>query len=300
MIINEEVYLDHHGVKGMRWGVRKKYQPMSGKVGNDDITPLIAIGLVSVATILGLHGAQKVALIRDTGEKHRKELKKRAEITNKPFEFNKKSSLAKKNMSEDELMTNVVKPINPTFGAKGTKQNCRRCTYAYEMRRRGNDVKATLSKFASGQDTSGEFNAQTPGVKLAKQGIRNERKQARSRKEFAAFVESRKGPFGTEILVPRTHGKTIEESVFETIGKQPKGARGDLTMAWAFGGAHSVAWEVVKGKPVIFDTQSGTKFTNAAELNKTFGPLIPAQAGITRLDNKPLNNDFLLRWLDNA
>ena len=36
------------------------------------------------------------------------------------------------------------------------------------------------------------------------------------------------------------------------------------------GGGHSVAYEIVRGKPVIFDTQSGKKFKTAADWNKAF------------------------------
>src|SRR4029077_17292919 len=45
----------------------------------------------------------------------------------------------------------VVAPINPGYGDLGTKMNCRRATFAYEMRRRGYDVKATKSVKGTGQ-----------------------------------------------------------------------------------------------------------------------------------------------------
>ncbi len=46
-------------------------------------------------------------------------------------------------LDPNEVFEKVVKEVNPDFGDIGTKMNCRRATFAYEMRRRGYDVQAT-------------------------------------------------------------------------------------------------------------------------------------------------------------
>lgn len=69
-------------------------------------------------------------------------------------------------------------------------------------------------------------------------------------------------------------------------------------MQWKAGGAHSMAWEVVKGKPVIFDTQTGKRYNNASEFFSMARQM--KGAGFTRLDNVELDQDFLMRWMRDA
>lgn len=59
-----------------------------------------------------------------------------------------------------------------------------------------------------------------------------------------------------------------------------------------------MAWEIVGGKPVIFDTQVRRKYTSLEDIEKLGNNI--AEAGFTRLDNKELNEDFLRRWVKNA
>jgi hypothetical protein len=60
-----------------------------------------------------------------------------------------------------------------------------------------------------------------------------------------------------------------------------------------------MAWEVVHGKPVIFDTQSGKVFKTAKQLDDVVQGRI-GEAALTRLDNKSLNPLFIQRWLQNG
>jgi hypothetical protein len=64
------------------------------------------------------------------------------------------------------------------------------------------------------------------------------------------------------------------------------------------GGGHSVAWEIIGGKPHIFDTQSGEVFKDVASFSKFSENVV--EAGFTRLDNLDLNDDFLQRWVQSA
>jgi hypothetical protein len=87
------------------------------------------------------------------------------------------------------------------------------------------------------------------------------------------------------------------KSIFDTLAKEPNGSRGELGVMWNMGGGHSMAYEVVKGTPVIFDGQTGKIYKTPLEFMD-----MPAvkNAGFTRLDNVDLNVDYLMRWMTNA
>jgi hypothetical protein len=85
--------------------------------------------------------------------------------------------------------------------------------------------------------------------------------------------------------------------IFEALGKNPDGARGELGMSWTHGGAHSMAWEIIGGKPVIFDTQNGHSYTQAEFESVT---KVMKNAASTRLDDVPLNTNFLGKWVRNV
>lgn len=267
-----EDFLAHYGVKGMKWGVRKdrNRSDRAGMSAEEEQLALYGTALTAFVLIKG--GGHLI----QSGKVHSLSTKGKAFLTGKPY-WQKKPSLADPKMSADEIMSSVVKPINPKYatGAMGTKMNCRRATFAYEMRRRGYDVAATRTTNASGQTPKGVFKA----LKSS-----NDTPYKNFRKEFSATGLER---------IPKGGDP------FKTIRKHPSGARGELTVMWAMGGGHSVAWENVKGKPTIFDTQSGKKYDNIKEWNTTF-PMPLREAGITRLDNQELNTKFLARWLQDA
>jgi hypothetical protein len=263
--MNDEVedFLAHYGVKGMRWGVRNDKRG-SGRVGlTTDQAVLATYGAVFATALL----AKVVVDYKDSG---RKDARKHGDK-----EFKKDPSLKRK-MTPDELHTKVVKQINPKYGETGTKMNCRRCTMAYEMRRRGYDVKATYSRYAGDQ------------------GQRNFKKATLSKKE--TFQTD----LGQKDVGPIAHLSSADRSkaIFSAIEKNPNGSRGEVTAAWFFGGAHSMAWEVVDRKAVIFDAQSGKKYANPSDFDMFAGGV--SSASTTRLDNKQLNQEFLRRWVSDV
>jgi len=124
---------------------------------------------------------------------------------------------------------------------------------------------------------------------------------------------------GTKIMTKSIHSKTKIKStkqltpikrlfvnnppsaqqVMDTLAKQPDRSRGDLQMSWGpMMGGHSVAYEVVNKKPVIFDTQSGKTYSTPSELNA----LTQRAQGLSfnRLDNKNLNEIGLTAWMKDA
>lgn len=271
-------YLEHHGVKGMKWGVRKG-ESTNGKdlTGVDPITA--AIGAVYVGLFLATAFQTVRAIHRrknDSGEDHQKQ--------NANVAWKKKPGLAKKAppMTVKTLQSQVIKQVNPDFPKPGTKMNCRRTTFTYEMRRRGYDVTATKSHFATGQDLGG-LNTATLGTKHRARTYESVwgEKVVAPRQEFAKQTPERKS-----------------ELIFESLGKYPNGARGELAVGWNFGGGHSMAFEVVNKKPVIFDTQNGVAYPTPASFAK-YTP-ITSEAAHTRTDNIPLDEHFLRRWMVNA
>jgi len=210
-------------------------------------------------------------------------------------------------------MSSVVSKINPDYGGFGTKQNCRRCTFAYEMRRRGYDVAATKTTDAHGQTLIGLDNAIGPSRKpdrttgkvatLAKSGVAV-LQQKRTGKESTITTLLDNNGLGKKAIKDDDGFGIDPKRIFSALAKEPERSRGELTVNWGMGGGHSVAYEIIKGKPVIFDTQSGKKFTSPEQLAKAYkldGLFANiADAGFTRLDDVPLNENFLMRWLKNA
>ena len=283
--ITREQALAHFGVKGMRWGVRNdkpatsgtstKSNPLSkskGKVGEGEELYVALVGIVLVAK------ASKAAMNTiDSGNAKVILNKGKRFVTRQKLDYKVDTSLAKKKMSESELMTKVVKPVNRDYPSKGTKQNCRRCTVAYEMRRRGFDVTATKSIMATGQH----------GLGMKKALNVNTRKyEAAENKVF------------TVANVRALKNTDAPDALFKALKGQPNGSRGEVAVGWLMGGGHSVAYEIINNKPVIIDTQSGKMFKNSQEWAKAY-KYPAATAAYTRLDNKRLNKDWVERWVKN-
>ncbi len=89
------------------------------------------------------------------------------------------------------------------------------------------------------------------------------------------------------------------DNIFNSLSIYPEGARGELSLFWSKGGAHSLAWEIVGGSPKIFDCQLSKMYDSADTFPSYMAESIKA-AYHTRLDDKNLNNDFLLKWVKNS
>lgn len=148
--------------------------------------------------------------------------------------------------------------------------NCRRCTYAYEISRRGWDVKATKSINGTGQGPNGYF---------------------------SSMFRTGTSKWGGD-AVKFDSAKDRATSLFESLSKYPDRARGELAVSWKIGGGHSMAWEIVNGKPVLFDCQTKTIYDTAEKL-KPLADYVK-DAVTTRLDDAALNYGFLKRWVTNA
>lgn len=313
--ISREDALAHFGVKGMRWGVRnepgtggrqsstKKIQTTLGGEQMSRMDVLLSKGrgelvvskLVSEVPSLLASGASPVVSAAvwaasktavnslDSGDARVLVNRGNRYLHNKQLSYKKDPRLAKKNMSEDDIMKKVVSGINPDHPKIGTNMNCRRCTMAYEMRRRGYDVRATKTIEASGQTNKGINSA--VGTQLKTRAIG----------EVTALQS--KHPIKDIFIRDKTiTSKTGPNAIFKSLKNQPNGSRGEVAMVWQAGGGHSIAYEIVKGKPVLFDTQSGKKFKTPDEA-ANFYKINMTKIGFTRLDNKPIDEAWVERWV---
>lgn len=272
--------LEHYGIKGMHWGIRKEREtsgrePKAGEglVGIDPVSAAIGafyIGIFLAGVAVTVRDIRRQ--VTDSGKKYQKQ--------NANVAWKKKPELSKKAppMTVDTLHTNVVKQINPNYPKPGTKMNCRRATFAYEMRRRGYDVQATPSHFATGQDSRGLQRAtMSPAIK---------HESIWGQKEVAP-----------ERTFMRETPQRRSELIFESLNKYPDGARGELGVGWQFGGGHSMAFEKVNGKAVVFDTQTAKIYRDPASFSD-FAKVTHAAAH-TRTDNAKLDEQYLRRWMVN-
>lgn len=315
-MLDEDVeFLEHFGVKGQQWGKRKT-EVAAPADPNAQKDPSFAerhhkalVGAGIAAGVLVVYGGIRM---NETGELPRKIQQAKALASRSESTWKMKPILAESRLNENQIHELVSKGINPEFGKPGTMMNCKRCTYAYEMRRRGFDVKATKSMKATGQNMMGDFNVKQlkPGENIVgpgRLGLISRTQREHFAKElhgkstpFTDFISNKGNQVGDFVHIPMTNS-TMHQTIFDDLQRtHPNGARGELTMFWKGGGGHSVSWEIINNKPVIFDNQTGKMFKSAEDMAAGYKGATIAHAGNSRLDNIPLNTDFLQRWVTSA
>lgn len=349
-------FIAHYGVKGMRWGVRKKEETAGGDAptkrqerakihtANADVAQAHIDELKKQPIRFG--GKRKIRNLEEERDKELATAKAMEEGRLTPTQkklligggiavalvaayagykymdsgglnsrltqigggpaakWKRNPTLARKNPSPAELEL-IARGANPDFGAIGTTNNCRRCTMAYELRRRGFDVRATRSTQGTGQNAVGMIQAVDRNAPKMRTGLPSVFKRAAADQltNDQPGFESRYN--ATKELGKRTLSRkyTSEDrltdkvdSVRDAVQSMPNGARGELGLKWHGGGGHSIAWEVVNGKAIFIDAQNGNVFdTNSHTMDSYL--LRTERTTLTRLDNQPLNHDFLERWV---
>ena len=272
-------------------GITKEYSINIIKQDQKTRKAIIIGSAVVAAAIVGYIAYKKI----DSGEVN--ELVERGKMWLKGSDVTFDNAFHKLNVKDkvdtdvDSIFHNFADKINPDYGKPGTTNNCRRCTFAYEIRRRGYDVMATKTHDGTGQTSIGILSAldtdknYSPFIAFTKKG------QDLIRDTFADYSGQ-----GKDELLP-----TSVNDIFDKYGvfrRYPNGSRGELAVTWKPGGAHSMAWEIIDNKPVIFDCQTHKKYTNAEEFFEIYKYVRNMYA--TRLDNLTLDPKFLLRWVQNA
>lgn len=317
-------YLEHFGVKGMKWGVwnaetRARYLGLhnsrSGSVGGtsskswkltEKQKKAVKIALASAAVVavvgVSLYAAKRsgvlddgILAVKNVLQKNKKppvDPDSLPQSVVHPFE----ESLPK--IQGNETMAESVKKSNPLFGSWGHGDNCTRCTTALEMRARGYDVEALpmeegqsmMSIAEAFKDTKvhggmyENLSAKEYAQLKSIMGDTSLSAQERSKK-FEAYL--RKHPVTTTKIAAGL--STSHSSEFTNyVSKLPDGARGNLGINYPSGGGHSIFWQKNNGKLELYDGQTGDMYKDAAKLLKeTTGH------EWIRTDNKAVNWDVM-------
>lgn len=299
----------HYGVKGMKWGVRKDAStakkangPSNASIGTEAILNLTKpimnmvvprFSVTGIALRVAQYGIMELPIsnafnpvslgvsaavsVMDSGAYRVPGVVLKNSLKGG---WKRDESLAKPDMSLDDIQKKVVSGVNPQYPGLGTTNNCLRASYTYEMRRRGYDVTATKTTFGTGQTAyTQKF---VSGFKDSNHKIKNERNK--SSKLVKAFSGE----------------KPTAADVFKAMANEPERSRGEFQVVWSgfMRGGHSIAYEVIGGKPVFIDSQSGNVYTTQAQLNKIMSQT--SKAAYTRLDNKDLNGLAIPAWVKDS
>lgn len=280
----------------------------------------VIVGAVGVSAIIAAGFLYKG---QQSGALNSWVLQGRARLRGQKIPFNVNPAL-RRPMSANELLSRVAKPVNPGYSKAGGKMNCRRSTFAYELRRRGYDVNATTSAAGWGQSESGVINALTPGSDKFYRSMSMSSGVVKDRTSSVARGDTRvnavkktlvggllnndpmsgiNSDFSTKQVIAALAAKrgqpvSSSKSVLEALAQQPSGARGEVVFKFPTFG-HSMAYEVVNGVPHIFDSQKGTLYNAAGKMVESKWDGFDS-AEIMRLDNVDLDIDFLTRWATNV
>lgn len=214
-------YLEHHGIKGQKWGVRNG-PPYPLKEGSHSSAEKKASGLglsiaVDVATLAAYYGL--VTLAANIADKRRTKQYDEDHYQNRTIEtLSDVPKIDPKSMSMSEHM----KSINPDYPEPGSTENCMFCTTAMAMRMKGYDVSA--SKCPDGWSNE--------NLKSTWDGYTVEKPKAKNTKALANYLVS-----------------------------QGDGAYGNLVVYWSLGGGHSLFYHVDNGQVKIYDTQANKERT---------------------------------------
>jgi len=239
----------------------------------------IGVAIVGAAFIAAAVTAPQTAPYLDSGEARAYITAGKNFLLKQEPGFRKNAALAAKDMSVDDIMSKVVRQINPGYPFPGSTMNCRRCTLAYEMRRRGYDVRSTKTLWGTGQTSAGMDKATTANI-----GWRSLGRDRVLKKMKNGEISGLDGEVS---------------DIFRTLRQQPERSRGEVGVQWLLRGAHSIAYEIIDGKPILFDTQSGKKITSPEEWDTVYRGLGISRASFTRLDNQGMNYRWLSHWVKN-
>lgn len=250
--------LYHHGIKGQKWGVRNgppyplkqskvtiKSKSSTSPFAGDYKTELIKLGVSLVATI-AFKKIGKMLAERSAENQLRTDV-----------EMNKRlnTSNIKKRITYSHSEEQDMKEINPDYdkGYIENSMNCTMCTTAYELRRRGYDVRANTTTIGRPmEEVATWFNL-----------------------DNSAIQESKK-----------------YSDIKAKLEKEPEGARGNIfSGVGLFDAYHSMVWEKKNGKIVIRDCQSNELYDSID--SSIINPYSNKPYKYIRTDNAALNWDNL-------
>lgn len=284
---NSDLY--HHGILGQKWGKRngppyplsagahsagekkagyqKSIKNKGGFSSKNRPTPSKKISKeYGMLAELAIFFAPEIAMLAlsagilaaDAAERGMAKLKEhREDKLRTKLEKDQKTGLPlkKKEMKPKE----DIKHVNPGFknGEDDTSNNCPFCVTAYELRRRGFDVRAGKTE------------------------------KGRTQEDISAFYKENKkftnvkfeGKDKEHIPTSKDISRTIQENILKD---NPNGSRGTMSLHWITGSGHVINYEVKDGKVEFLDGQNG-KVYNIDRLSERLHPY--AGFGYLRTDN---------------
>lgn len=328
-----QTFIAHHGIKGQKWGVRRfqnedgsltkagkeRYNEQNSSNSSDNSenqkfhltekqkkyckTIAIATG-VALVTYAGFK-------LADSGELNRLVEKAKEVSLGSHYQGFSKNEDYSGPLSVESIKDGLLNKINPNFsstfslGSVGSYNNCKRCTFAYELSRRGYDVRATQTIAGTGQNLNGN-NMMLFVPRCSRKDYKQALKTWKNDPSIYAtnnLIKKLSGGLSENIrLVGDTQNKF--KSIYDSIEKMPDRARGELSITWSNRpGGHSLAWEVIDHKPIVFDCQTRRVYDTPVKFSKILNQALANgidSATLCRLDDKDLNLDLLRRWVKNS
>ena len=283
----DPLYLEHHGIDGQKWGVRRgpPYPIGSGSNKNTGVK--------------NVKYSERDLRVKNKQTKFVKEIDKYGELARKEYldyrkehnEIDPNTGFYKKNKSFTTLEDRDIINIEKESFARGPRSNCVLCSVAFDARQRGQEVIANYALY----------------------GYTNEEMENAYKDSKDLFMATDDHPWHVTTLPTKESKTRYKDSVRKQIKKLPNNSRGVATFGWGYSlnslyGGHAVAWEVKDKIFRIYDCQSGKTYTDEVDKIKTTDKNVysldeildwSAMACISRTDNLEMNYDYLKKdgWL---
>lgn len=273
-------HLAHHGILGQKWGVwneetRARYLGTRKRKSKADQVGTKVIGSKkSSGSSSSTNANSEAARQLNWNKKEQKEY-----------------STTIKEIEDDAKTVNGGHMA--VLFAQNRDNNCAYCSTAYELRRRGYDVKAAES--IVGVDLISHPDIMFEGAKANKLVDVSDYKKDKDGNYILDRNGDKQLTFSSKLFSKGISAQQYSE-IEKELAKQGEGARGNIFGMFAGSecAGHSVAYEIVNGKLCIIDAQVGTVHDGSSILKSGYQDLKNfREVYFTRTDNLPVNQDLI-------